>query len=176
MSIPFLKSLKSIPYFSAADVFYFHLLPDVPYYAGVYEISYSGFASMAGVDRNTAKKFFERLESSGLVSMLRNGKSRGKNTSVAFCRNESALHNFNYSSSSALSLSLPDRNLYYIDSSKANVIPKNFFKSRPNDAIMNQLVYLLNDDTLLTESVFSILENRILTDAKRRYNRVSRVG
>lgn len=176
MSIHFLKELKSNPYFSAADCFYFHLLPDVEYYAGVYETSFSSFAALAGCDRNTAKNFFEKLERSGLVMMLRNGKTRGKNSTVAFCRNESTLHNYNYLRNGTPSSSLRDRNLYYIETSKDNVIPKNFFKAPPSEIIFTQLLIKLNDVTLANDTVKTILDNEILTDAHRRRNRVARVG
>ena len=178
----FLKELIHNRYFSLRDVTMFHLLPDVPYLGGVYEISYSGFGKLCGVDADTAKSFFGKLEAAGLVNVLRNG-SRGKNSSFAFTRKESTLHKNNYfsdapvSPSSGVVRSVRDQNTYYIRTSTDNGIPKNFFRPSPSEPILSQLLTLISDPAYKSESVFALLTDYIHTSAKvQRRNRLSRVG
>ncbi|MDD8018373.1 MAG: hypothetical protein PHP42_08365 [Bacteroidota bacterium] len=92
---PFLSDLLKNKIFSPSDVTLFHLLPDVPYFAGVYETSSSAFAKRAGVTDKTVKKFFEKLSKTGYVSMLREASS-GRFAGIAFVRNDAGLHNTNY--------------------------------------------------------------------------------
>jgi hypothetical protein len=128
------------------------------------------------VDRNTAKKFFQRLESVQLVEFLRFEMLRGKNAGIAFMRRESTYHKKNYTSAS-MGGSCPSEKIINIIliPHTAMQLPVNFFKSRPNVSILFPLRQLLNDPTLLTESVHHIIENRILLESKkigysRKYN------
>jgi hypothetical protein len=180
----FLKQLIHNKYFNLRDVTMFHLLPDVPYYAGVYEVSNSAFGKMCGVDADTAKSFFEKLESSGLVTVLRSGSRRGKNASFAFTRKEPALHNQNYrlknpsspSRGNVLSITGPEY-ILYSDTLSDNRIPKNFFRPAPTQHIFNELLSLLSDPAYSSESVFTLLNDHILTSGKiQRRNYTSRVG
>ena len=181
---PFITSLLQNKFFNLRDVTLFHLLPDVPYYAGVYEISNSAFAKMAGVDADTAKSFFEKLESSGLVTVLRSGSKRGKNATFAFTKRESTLHKNNYRSSGPVSdnyrdFSVPSGTRIHIISHTLNdnAIPKNFFRPGPSDIILSQLNQLLHDPAYANESVVSLLNEYILVrGASPRRNRLSRVG
>lgn len=181
---PFITSLLHNKFFNLRDVTLFHLLPDVPYYAGVYETSNSAFAKMAGIDAGTAKSFFEKLESSGLVSVLRSGTRRGKNATFAFTRKESALHNTNYRTQEPGTMkkegvrTLSGTRIHIISHTlNDNAIPKNFFRPGPSDIILSQLKQLLHDPAYANESVVSLLNEYILVSgASHRRNRLSRVG
>lgn len=173
----FVAELASVPNFSLRDVALFHYLPLLPCVAGVYETSYSSFASMVRVDRNTVKNFFEKLEASGLVEVLRNGKKRGKNSSVAFTARETTLHNFNYSTTAGVSpiegkvFSLRNNNVYYIE------LPSGFFKHRIRQSIYLELKSYLCDPTYANETVHNLLQNYLLVEHRAsKRSRVSFAG
>lgn len=184
----FIRDISRVPNFSPTDVVAFHNLPHVPYLSGVYEVSRIALSRMINVSENTVGKFFDRLEESQLVDVLRRTRS-GRYSGIAFIRKELGLHKKDYSRSRVPSPSrtsasspgpqyilYPESILY--PSSKvlrlpqsAIELPKNFFRPRPNGPILSTLTSLLGDSSLSDKSVFYLLNEYILTESDVRHPR-----
>lgn len=149
--------LIDVPNFSPADVTMFHVLPDMPYENGVYEVTARRLAEVVRVSHPTASKFLQRLEECELVEVLRGVTARSR-AGLAFTRKESTLHKNNYERSSGLR-SVQGQNLYYI--APRIVLPKKFFKAPPSPNILRELLPLLRRDDLRHLSVHQIITEYI---------------
>lgn len=84
----FIKSIVGKNNFSAIDVVALHVLPDVPYYAGLYETSANYLAKIVNVNHKTIVNFFDKLIQTNYVEVLRL-KTVGRNAGIIFIRNDS---------------------------------------------------------------------------------------
>ena len=158
----FIPEILKTKNWTATDVIAFHMLPDVPYFAGVYEISSSAFAKILNVSHKTAGKFFEKLAETNYVEVLRNSNS-GRYAGIAFTRKDSSLHNKNYQQSGKV-LTFQNDNPYYIH------LPKSFLKSPPKQSVHLELLKLINRNDLKYQSVHSIMLDYVLTDNKEKHD------
>lgn len=163
----FIKDILNVPNWTPTDAIAFHLLPDVPYQYGVYEVSSREFARMMKISYPTVGKFFKKLTASGLVQVLRETTS-GRYSSIAFMRKDTGLHNTNYLLKDSDRLPSPgSKSILYPLHTAQIVIPKDFFKAPLKATLFPELNSLLKRDDLKFQSVHSILLDYVITTHKR---------